>query len=168
MVAIRSERAEDIPAIRTINIAAFTGKTEADLVDVLRDRGKLSLSLVAEEDNVLVGHIAFSKVTIDEWPSLRGAGLAPMAVVPGMQRKGIGSALVRAGLETCRSLGYSFVIVVGHAHYYPRFGFRPAKNYGIKCLWEVPDDVFMVLELQQRSLTGVHGLVRYEPEFNEV
>lgn len=167
-VIVRFERRGDIRGIRRINLAAFPGEAEANLVDALRERGKLLLSLVAVENRVLTGHIAFSRVTVQEKPGVYGLGLGPMAVLPERQRKGTGSALVRAGLEQCAALGCRFVVVLGHPHYYPRFGFRPAGQFGIHCRWQVPEDVFMVMEVQQGALAGVRGLACYEPEFHDV
>ena len=167
MIIIRSEREEDIQAIRQINQLAFDTATESLLVDKLRDNGKLLVSLVAENDGELVGHIAFSPVTIESRRDLRGVGLGPMAVMPAMQKQQIGSQLIRAGLARCSEIGCDFAVVLGHAHYYPRFGFVPASHFGIKCFWPVPDDVFMAMELRPGSLVGVSDLALYEPEFSE-
>ena len=90
-----------------------------------------------------------------------------MAVLPAHQGKGIGSQLVRAGLEKCRSLGYEVVVVVGHPNYYPRFGFVTAKPKGLKCEFEVPDEAWMVLELREGALAGRQGTVKFQPEFEE-
>ncbi len=167
-IFIRPERREDIDSIRQINGSAFPSQAEARLVDLLRAGGKLIISLLAEADGVPVGHIAFSPVSIEGHSALRGLGLGPMAVTPEMQRRGIGSLLVTDGLKSARNLGYSFAVVLGHPRYYPRFGFRPAVQFGIRCQWKVPDDVFMAMELREGALAGVRGLASYEPEFNEV
>ena len=92
-------------------------------------------------------------------------GLAPMAVLPGRQRQGIGSELVRAGLDECRRLGFGAIVVLGHAEYYPRFGFVPASKFGLKSEYDVPDDVFMALELIPGALRGRAGTIRYHPTF---
>ena len=168
MITIRSELGGDIPMIRQMNQLAFDTTTEALLVDKLRDNGKLLVSLVAENDGELVGHIAFSPVTIESRRDLRGVGLAPMSVIPVMQKQGVGSQLVREGLARCREIGCNYAVVLGHAGYYPRFGFVPASRFGITCSWNVPDDVFMAMELRAGTLAGVTGLALYEPEFNEV
>lgn len=88
-----------------------------------------------------------------------------MAVLPSFQKQGIGSALVREGLDQCRQLGCDAVVVLGHAHYYPRFGFVPASGYGIRCEYDVPDEVFMLVELQPGSLQGLSGRVIYNEAF---
>ena len=94
-------------------------------------------------------------------------GLAPMAVLPGHQRKGIGSELVRAGLAELRERDCPFVIVLGHPEYYPRFGFEPASGHGVKCEWEVPDEAFMILVLDEARLPEAGGTARYRPEFSD-
>jgi putative acetyltransferase len=165
---IRSERLADIPRIRAVNLAAFETSTEADLVDALRAQAEPIVSLVAEDDDALVGHILFSPVTLIEHPELPIIGLAPMAVVPARQRQGIGSALVHDGLPRCRRLGFGVVIVLGHAEYYPRFGFMPASHFGLRCEYDVPEDVFMVLELEEGALDGKAGTIRYHSAFGSV
>jgi len=166
---VREERPGDEPAIRRVNLAAFGTDAEADLVDRLRAGGRLGLSLVAELDGSIVGHIAFSAVTLEpERPGLRGTGLGPMAVIPDRQGRGIGSLLVREGIARCRLDGLDFAVVLGHAHYYPRFGFVPASRFGLRCEWDVPDDVSMVMDLRPGALTRTDGTVRYQPEFGDV
>lgn len=162
---IRRERPEDIPEVRRVNQSAFDTALEADLVDALRQHARPIVSLVAVESDVVVGHILFSPVTLSSEPEVAIMGLAPMAVVPTRQRHGIGSALVRAGLEACRRLGGTAVIVLGHPGYYPRFGFVPASAFGLVSEYDVPDDVFMALELRAGALRGKAGMVRYHPAF---
>jgi len=166
---IRLEQPEDMVAIWQVNEAAFGRPGEADLIDALRQRGAVTLSLVAEQDGEVVGHILFSPVTIthDE-VIVTAVGLGPMAVSPTHQRAGIGSQLVRTGLQMLRQAGHSVVIVLGHPTFYPRFGFMPASQFGIRWENEVPDEVFMVLALQPGALEGVSGIVRYQPEFSTV
>ena len=168
MISIRAERSDDIAAIHTINESAFGGPAEADLVDSLRVACPDAVSLVAVSDDQVVGHILFTPVTIRrETGAPRGMGLAPMAVVPERQRQGIGSLLIKAGLEILRQQACPFVIVVGHPEYYPRFGFVPASRHGLVCQWEgVPDDVFMVLILDEAPMAGVSGIARYRDEFD--
>ena len=162
---IRLERPVDIAAIRLVNLSAFETSTEADLVDALREQANPIVSLVAEEEDGVVGHILFSPVTLVDHPELRMMGLAPMAVLPEKQRQGIGAALILAGLEQCRRLGFKAVIVLGHAEYYPRFGFTPASRFGLSCEYEVPDEVFLALELNRGVLQGKSGVVRYHGAF---
>ena len=162
---VRPEQPSDILSIRAVNLTAFDTSTEADLVDALREQAEPIVSLVAEDGEAVVGHILFSPVTLLAHPDLKVMGLAPMAVVPARQRQGIGSALVREGLERCRRLGFGAVIVLGHAEYYPRFGFTPASRFGVTCEYDVPDEVFMVLELDRGILQGKSGTIRYHPAF---
>ncbi len=168
MLTIRPQIPEDAAAIRQVNEAAFGGTVEADLVAKLHSRQAFTLSLVATGEDGVVGHILFSPVTIEsESLSFTAMGLGPMAVLPAHQGRGIGSQLVRAGLEECKRLGHEIVVVLGHPDYYPRFGFVPASTYGIKCEYEVPDEAFMVTELREGTLAGRSGTVKYQPEFNE-
>ena len=169
MVAIVHERPEDANAIRFVLEEAFGQSNEADIVDALRHRGALTLSLVALREDEVVGHIAFSPVTIESAESSFDAiGLGPMAVLPPNQGKGIGSQLVRTGLELCRKAGHEIVVVLGHPDFYGRFGFVPTRHRGLHCEFDVPDDVFMVMELRQDALAGRGGLVKYQPEFKSV
>ncbi len=165
MTTIRPEHARDVEAIRRVNVEAFGGTTEADLVDRLRDRAKLLLSMVAESGGEVIGHVAFSPVVFESGACCRGVGLGPMAVLPSAQKRGVGSSLVEEGLKRCRQLQYEFAVVLGHPTYYPRFGFTPASRFAIRCNWQVPDEVFMALELRPGGLAAASGLVLYEPEF---
>jgi putative acetyltransferase len=165
---IRAERDTDRAAVHAVNAAAFPTPLEADLVDALRRQAHLLISLVAERDGAILGHILFSPVTLEGRPDLRLMGLAPMAVAPGHQRSGIGSALVRAGLDECRQLGFSAVVVLGHPEYYPRFGFTPAVRYGLRSEYDVPDEVFMAMELVPGALRDAPGTIKYHPAFSSV
>src|SRR5262245_32742527 len=168
-MTIRHEKPEDIPAIRIVNERAFGRVAEADLVDALRQNGKATISLVAEDDGRIVGHILFSQVTVEAGErDLVGVGLAPVAVVPERQNQRIGSMLVEHGLKRCREEGHPFVVVLGHPDYYPRFGFVLASSFGIKSEYNVADEVFMVMELRECALSGRAGVAKYQPEFNEV
>lgn len=169
MSIIRPETSHDLALIRQINQAAFGGAEEADLIERLRANGKLTLSLVAELDGQPVGHIAFSPASVETNPAeIRVIGLAPLAVLPDYQRSGVGSSLAKTGLAECRVLGYDAVVVLGHPRYYPRFGFVPASRFGLSCEYQVPDEHFLALELCVGALAECTGLVRYQPEFNEV
>jgi putative acetyltransferase len=162
-VHIREERPGDVPAIHDV-VSRACRADEAKLVDALRDNGAALLSLVAEVSHRIVGHILYSPVYIDG-TSVTGAGLGPMGVVPDLQRQGIGSRLVEAGNHRLRDRGCPFIAVLGHPTFYPRFGFRPASQRGIRCGWEVPDDVFMVLVLDGYVMAPVSGLAKYRDEF---
>jgi len=166
---IRLEQPEDVPGIRIVNERAFGSSSEADIVDALRRNGKATISLVAEDEGCVVGHILFSPVTVETGErELAGLGLAPVAVLPEFQNRGVGSSLVEQGIERCREAGHSFVVVLGHPHYYPRFGFTPASRFGIKCEYDVADENFMAMELREGALQNQAGMARYQPEFNEV
>lgn len=165
---VRNEEQSDREAVRTVNARAFETVTEADLVDRLRKEAHPLISLVAEEDGQVVGHILFTPVSLAGRSGARIMGLAPMAVMPERQGSGIGSALVRAGLEKCRELGWEAVVVLGHPDYYPRFGFKPACSFGIACEFEVPDEAFMALELAPGTLTARSGTIHYLPAFADV
>ena len=168
MPIIRPETPEDIDSIRHVNEQAFGQEGEAKLVEKLRNSGVLMVSLVAVQDGQIVGHIAFSPVAVESGlSSFEAIALAPMAVLPAYQRKGIGSLMVRAGLEECRRLGHEIIVVLGHPDYYPRFGFVLAKPKGIDCEFEVPEEAWMVLELREGALAGRSGTVKFQPEFHE-
>jgi len=165
---VRPERPADIAAVYAVNEAAFGTRAEADLVDALRRQASPMVSIVAEEDGAICGHVCFSPVTLDGRQDLSIMGLAPMAVAPHRQRRGAGSALARAGLEACRRLGAHAVVVLGHAEYYPRFGFQPASRFGLRSDYDVPDEVFMALELKPGALDGATGTIHYHPAFANV
>ena len=168
---IRAEQLADLAAIRRVNEEAFGRAAEADLVDRLRANHKAILSLVAEDNGVIVGHILFSEVTVEVNPPSfnrfgKLIGLAPMAVTTARQRSGIGSQLVRAGLAELK--GYEAAVVLGHPEYYPRFGFVPASRFGLKSEYDVRDEVFMALELTPNALAQCSGVILYQAEFNEL
>jgi len=165
VLVIRPERASDRSAVHAVNVAAFERSTEADLVDRLRDDTSPVISLVAEMDGAICGHILFTPATLISHPDVRIMALAPMAVRPTEQRRGIGSALVRAGLAACAELRCQAVIVLGHAEFYPRFGFQPASRVGLSCEYDVPDEVFMAMELEAGALAAKTGTVRYHEIF---
>lgn len=169
MTTIRPEQPEDVIAIHHVVHQAFGRQDEASLVDALRRNGKARISLVAEDNGRVIGHILFSEVVIESGENrLNGIGLAPLAVWPERQNEGIGSRLTEAGLDECRKAGYRFAVVLGHPEFYPRFGFVPASRFGVKSEYDVRDEVFMAMELQEGSLAGAAGVVKYQPEFNEV
>jgi putative acetyltransferase len=169
MTTIRAETTKDYAAVRRVNELAFESAQEADLVDALREAARPFVSLVAESDGQVVGHIFFSPVSVESGEgSFTAMGLGPMAVLPESQRQGVGSLLVRAGLEECKRVGFDVIVVLGHPNYYPRFGFVPAGPKGLRCVYDVPEDVFMVMELKPGALGGRRGLVKYHPKFDEV
>lgn len=166
MITIRDEQPGDAAAIRELATRAFGGPCEAQIIDALRDSCPGLVSLVAVEDGDIVGHILFSPVTING-STISGMSLAPMAVLPERQRRGIGTELVRHGLARLREDGCPFVIVLGHPDYYPRFGFVPASMYGLKSQWEgVPDEAFMVIIFHEQIMNSASGVVRYRDEFD--
>jgi len=166
-LSIRPEGPTDAAAIRRVLEAAFPTADEARLVELLRAGEHLLVSMVAEEDEVIVGYIAFSPVQIDGQAIQGiGLGLAPLAVLPAQQRRGIGSALVREGLAACGRAGYGFVVVLGEPAYYRRFGFDRADRRGLGNEYGA-DEAFMVLELRDGTIPGRGGVVRYGPEFAE-
>ncbi len=166
MIEIRQEAPQDRDAVHHLNLAAFENGPEAGLVDALRSSCKKYLAFVALEDGAVVGHILFTPVTVD-CSDATGMGLAPMAVLPSHQRKGIGSRLVRHGLDLLRRSGCPFVIVLGHPEFYPRFGFELASTYQLVSQWEgVPDEAFMVAVLEGDALPKKGGTARYRDEFD--
>jgi putative acetyltransferase len=168
---IRTETEQDYAAVYEINQLAFNRHAEALLVESIRASSSYlpELSLVAEQDGRLVGHILFSLVTLAALDGdLPLVCLAPLAVLPAYQRQGIGARLVLYGLEECRRLGHTVVNVLGHPEYYPRFGFQPARPMGILPPFDVPDEAWMIVELQPGALAGLRGVVRYPPAFNGV
>lgn len=165
---IRDERQDDRERIRAVNLSAFETSTEADLVDALRRQATPFISLVAEDEANIIGHILFSPVTLVNQPGLSLMGLAPMAVLPSRHRQGVGSRLVRAGLERCRQINTAAVVVLGHPLYYPRFGFIPAARLSLRSEYDVPEEVFMVRELRTEALSGLSGTIRYHPVFGEL
>jgi putative acetyltransferase len=158
VVTVRPETPADYAAIHAVNRAAFAQPDEADLVDRLRAEGSVLLSLVADQDSAIVGHVLFTRMHVGDTPAV---ALAPVAVDPVHQRQGIGAALIRRGLDLLRDAGERIVIVVGHPAYYPRFGFSgaPAIEHPF------PPEAFMALELTPRALADAAGAVRYPPAF---
>lgn len=169
MVSIRPERSADHAAVRAVNDAAFGQPAEGGLVEALRRSPVFipELSLVAEaEDGAIVGHVLFTRLKVVEQAVTHAAlALAPMAVLPAWQRRGVGSALVRRGLADARDLGHSVVVVLGHPEYYPRFGFLRASRFDIRPPFDAPDEAFLVLALRPGALDPVRGVVEYPPEF---
>ena len=172
MITIHQESPTEIAAIHSVNKQAFNGReAEANLVDVIRNSEKFipELSLVAEENGQIVGHILFSRVHIEiENGQVPALALAPMAVLPEYQKLGIGTKLVKRGLDECLRLDHSVVIVLGHSSYYPRFGFSAALAKSLECPYGDCGDAWMALELIPNALQGVRGRVVYPPTFDGV
>ena len=167
MINIRQERPEDIQTIRQLLKRAFEKdyEGEAELVDRLRDADKVIFALVAETEGQVVGQIMYSPLILESAPEgFRGLGLAPLAVLPGYQGRGIGGRLLRESLQECREMGYDIVVLLGHPSYYPRFGFSKGSEHGLQNEYGV-DDPFMVMELREGALAEVSGLVTFQPEF---
>ncbi len=164
---VRSETTADRRAVRQVNGLAFGRDDESRLVDHLRDEGYVRLSLVAEEDGQVVGHILFSTLPIiTSQATIEALALAPLSVIPDRQRQGIGSLLVREGLRVCTEAGHRIVVVLGHPEFYPQFGFSAKMAERLDSPFSGP--AFMALELVPGALEGVEGEVRYPPPFTRL
>jgi predicted N-acetyltransferase YhbS len=168
-VNIRQEIEKDHVQVYQLVKSAFEGMEFADgdepeLVVRLRKSEAFipELSLVAESAGEILGHILFTKMKIGSHPSL---ALAPVAVLPAYHDMGIGGRLIQEGHRLAKNLGYASVIVVGHAAYYPRFGYRRASQWKITAPFDIPDEAFMAIELVPGALDGVSGMIEYASEF---
>jgi putative acetyltransferase len=166
--AIRAEEQSDWTAVGAVHEAAFRRPQEARLVEALRASGQARISLVAVADGAVVGHVLFSPVAASGLAANACVGLAPLAVLPAHQRRGIGGALANAGLEACRRAGFAAAVVLGDPAYYRRFGFVSARQFGLSSEYDAPDDAFMALELRAGGLAGAKGPCRYADEFRLV
>jgi putative acetyltransferase len=170
MIIIRPETLEDYIVISEVNRLAFGRENEARLVKNIRQESNFNpkLSLVAIKDKKVLGHILFSPITIQTPKgNIPALALAPLAVCPEFHNQGIGSQLVKQGLEECQRLGHKVVVVIGHPTYYTRFGFYSATAKGLEAPFPVPDEAFMLLELVPGTLDGISGMVKYPPVFDE-
>jgi putative acetyltransferase len=166
---IRPETAVDATAVYDVEFAAFGRPAEADLIRKLQQNNVELISLVACLDEQVVGHILFSPVTVkNEEGEFTAVALAPLAVTPSQQQKGIGSQLCRAGLAACLQATHGMVFVLGHSNYYPRFGFATSAPLGLRCQFDVPEEAFMVAELVPGALHNKRGVVYYHPLFSQV
>lgn len=168
-ITIRQEVKEDYKRVYEINKMAFGREVESKLIEKIRQGPNFvpELSLVAEKDNEIVGHILFSKIKIEGESEYETLMLAPIAVIPELQKQGIGGKLIKKGIEKAIELGFDSIIVVGHKDYYPKFGFQKASKWGIKCPFEVPDGAFMAIELTKKALENKAGVVQFPEEFME-
>lgn len=160
----RPETAADAVAIRAVNLAAFPTAEEADLVSALRasDAWIDGLSIVAEDsEGTVIAHALLTRCRVDGAPAL---ALAPCAVLPRVQRTGAGSAVIRAALQSARAIGEHLILVLGHAAFYPRFGFVPASAFGIRASVDVPDEALMALALDPNAETP-RGTIAYPAPF---
>jgi predicted N-acetyltransferase YhbS len=171
-VEIREEVVSGFPDVYDLNKASFGQESEPKLVELLRKSNAFipELSLVATMNNKIVGHILFTKIKIkdDSGKEFESLALAPMAVRPELQKQGIGGKLILYGLNKATELGYKSVLVLGHEHYYPKFGFVPTERWKIKAPFDVPTNVFMGIELVENGLADVSGGVQYPKEFGLV
>jgi predicted N-acetyltransferase YhbS len=167
-VTIKPEEKQDYGSIEIVNDIAFKQKNESILINKLREKPDFipNLSLVAKYQNEIIGHILFFPVKIIAKESACiTLSLAPMSIHPDFQNKGIGSLLIKSGLEQAKKEGFSSIIVIGHPNYYPRFGFLPASKWGIMVPFDVPDNVFLALELYEDELAKCHGMVDFPKEY---
>lgn len=165
-IEIRPESVDDHARVYAVERAAFDSTLQAELVEALRRSAEPQLSLVAVLEGEIVGHVFFSPVTFESEEARPAAQLSPVAVAPSRQRRGIGSALIRAGLDACPSQGWSSVFLVGNPLYYSRFGFQMASPLGLSC-GGLHDPFLQVLELREGALAGVRGRVDFHPVFAE-
>lgn len=163
---VRRETIADRPGVYAVHTAAFGRDTEAEIVTTLRLASKAYRGFVVDEELRVIGHAVLSEVTLEQDGGVSGVGLAPVAVAPGHQGTGVGSALVRAALDEARRSGAAFVVVLGEPAYYGRFGFRPASTFGLRCEYDKAGNAFQCVELTPGALRQVKGLVRYRPEFS--
>ena len=168
MIKIRQENIDDYEEVYNVIKTAFETAEHADgneheLVVALRKSDNFipKLSLVAIKDNRIVGYILFTKIKIGEYEEL---ALAPLGVLPEYQKQGIGSELIKEGHKLAKDLGYHYSVVLGSDKYYTKFGYIPAIKYGIKAPFEVPDENFMAIKLNDTD-TEVRGIVKYAKEF---
>ncbi len=175
-IKIRSERAGDGPAIYRLVEAAFKNVPESDrrehyLVERLHKSASFipELSIVAEADGCgIVGYILLTEVKIiSDNKTVASLGVAPLAVSPRFQNRGIGGALLLEAHKAAASLGYGTAVLLGHKDYYPRFGYRRAADFGIEFPFDAPEECCMAAELLPGALKGVKGVVNYPEAFYE-
>jgi putative acetyltransferase len=162
----RQEIPQDIDSVQRVNNAAFERSNESAIITGLREAGAVTLSMVAEKEGQIVGNAIFSPATLENSKRSRQVvAMGPVAVHPDVQRSGVGTGLIQAALECLREQEHRIAVVLGHASYYPRFGFEPSVKYRIRSQWDVPDEVFMALALVDGALDHAHGTVKYHAAF---
>ena len=166
-ISVRPELPGDTPALDALLQAAFEGTDEASLVRQLRDGRWAEVALVAEVAGELAGYVLFSPLDVDGIAEGQVMALAPLAVAPGLQGRGVGGTLVHSGLDACRDQGASAVVVLGDPDYYGRFGFGPAAAFALRCPWPAPPSAWQALELAPGALSGAEGELRYAPPFRQ-
>ncbi|MGB1204816.1 MAG: GNAT family N-acetyltransferase [Chitinophagales bacterium] len=172
-IILRQETKSDFSEVFEVNHSAFGQENEAKLVEALRYNSAAfvpELSIVATTENKIVGYILFTKINIknEEGEVNESLALAPMAVRTEFQKSGIGGQLIRKGFKVAKDLGFKSIIVLGHEHYYPKFGFEQAEKWNIKAPFEVPSNFFMAIEMVNDGLKDVSGTVIYPKEFGMV
>ncbi|WP_122046000.1 GNAT family N-acetyltransferase [Vibrio atlanticus] len=165
---IRTEAPADILVIDRLLKSVFKTDAEANLVMSLRENSHLTLSLVAcSDEGEVVGHLMFSPLTLDgddhNWQ-----GLAPLAVKEEFRNQGIAKSLVEDAFSTLVDFGYPACVVLGDPAYYGRFGFKAASEFGLSCVWDVPEGAFQAIELVEGAFAGHSGEIAYSPEFNDL
>ncbi len=166
---VRQEQPEDKEGIFELNALAFGQEDEGQIVDKIRTGENYipELSLVLAHEDKIMGHILFSKAKIKGEQEHETLVLAPMAITPTFQKRGMGSLLLREGLRTAEKMGFESIFVLGHPEYYPKFGFKKASDWNIKCPFEAPDNAFMAIELVEGALSNKEGVVEYDEAFQE-
>jgi putative acetyltransferase len=167
VIYIRPAQPQDAPGIRRLLQAAFQADEEADLVEALRQAKHAALELVVEDAGQIIGQVLFSPISVQGAPidKAGAVALAPMAIQPGFQRRGIGTTLLRDALHNLTQQGKSYVVVLGDPEYYARFGFYPAGEHGLSCEFRAPPGAFQILALQP-SFRFPSGVVRFSPAFD--
>ncbi|REL32924.1 N-acetyltransferase [Rhodohalobacter sp. SW132] len=173
-IKIRQEKPADYEAVFKLIKKAFKKVEMSDhkeqfLVQLLRNSTSFvpELSLIAEYENEIIGHILLTKITIkNDQTEFNSLALAPVTVLPKYQKKGIGGMLIEQAHKKAIELGFKSVILLGHADYYPRFGYKKASRFGVQLPFDVPDEYCMAIELTTGGLHEVNGIVEYPKEFN--
>lgn len=165
---VRPEKRMDIPAIYELNVSAFDSSAEANLVNALRSEENDYISLVAENEKEIIGHIMFTPVLLEDYASARIMALAPMAVIEDFRGQGVGSKLIYSGIEACGEQKAGAIVVLGHPNYYPKFGFRAASRFELSSEYDVPEEVFMAMEIIPNYLAEKSGVIKYHEIFRSV